>query len=296
MGFVIDNGRFRAEIAQLGAELKSLVDLSTGQEYMWQADPFWWKGSAPILFPIVGGLKGETYTYEGREYRLPQHGFARSREFGVVGSEQDAVELELAAGNETLAQYPFDFALRVGFFLELGGLTVRYRVTNRGSGSMYFSIGSHPAFNVPFRAAPPGTAGALENYYILFEREENLERYFFKDGTIVPGKTAEILDSSRTLTLSRNLFDSGPVIFKNPSSREFTIANSRNPRAIRVATDGVPFVAIWSKPGGAPFVCIEPWHGLPDAGDASGNLIEKEGIISLPPHDSFSTGYRIEIL
>jgi len=296
MGFVIENARFRAEIAPLGAELKSLVDLSTGQEYMWQADPAWWKGTAPILFPIVGGLKGETYTYEGREYRLPQHGFARSREFTAVATCSDAVELELTACDETRSLYPFDFVLRVGFSLERGGLAVRYRVTNRGTGQMYFSIGSHPAFNVPFRSASPGTAGALENYYILFEREENLERYFFKDGMIVPGKTAEVLDSSRTLTLSRNLFDAGPVIFKNPASREFTIASSRDPHAIRVATDGVPFVAIWSKPGGAPFVCIEPWHGLPDAGDASGSLVEKEGIVSLPQYDTFSTGYRIEIL
>jgi galactose mutarotase-like enzyme len=282
------NGIWTAKISETGAELKSLADLSTGQEYMWSGDPAWWNGSAPVLFPVIGGLKDGAYTYEGTQYTLGSHGFARGCEFAVTRAGADSADLLLASSPKTRESYPFDFRLKVSFSLERTGISVRYDVANAGARRMYFSIGSHPAFVVPF------AGGALENYYVLFEREEDLERWFFKDGTVVADKTAEVLENSRVLSLSRTLFDQGPVIFKHPESREFTIRNSANPRAIRVSTDGVPYLAVWSKPG-APFLCIEPWHGLPDMSNATGSLSEKEGIIALEPRGVFSTGYAVEI-
>jgi galactose mutarotase-like enzyme len=284
----IRNGLWGARISETGAELKSLASLSSSQEYIWSADPAWWNGSAPVLFPIIGGLNGGQYSYEGAVYKLPSHGFARTSEFTVTGSGEDFVELSLSSGPSTRAVYPFDFRLKVSFHLERTGISVRYKVENMGSGRMYFSIGSHPAFVVPF------AGGALENYYVLFDQEENLERWFFKDGVILAGKTEEVLENSRTLSLSRTIFDQGVLIFKHPASREFTLANSRNTRSITVVTEGAPFLGIWSKPA-APFVCVEPWHGIPDMSDATGNLVDKEGIISLEPRAVFSTGYRVHI-
>ncbi len=288
MSVTLRNGLFRASVSQMGAELTSLADLATGQEYMWQADPAWWAGTAPVLFPVIGGLKGGAYTFEGKQYRLPSHGFARNSAFRVSATGADFAALVLSSSSETRESYPFDFSLAVGFRLMSSGVSVRYEVRNTGSGRMYFSIGSHPAFNLPF------AGGALENYYVVFEREEALERWFFKDGMVTAGKAAEVMENSRVLSLSRTLFDQGPVIFKGPQSRRFIIANSRNTRSITVATDGVPFVAVWSKPN-APFLCIEPWNGLPDMSDCSGNIVEKEGIIALEPGSCFGTGYSIEV-
>jgi galactose mutarotase-like enzyme len=289
MSVTVRNGRWRAVIAELGAELRSLVDITTGQEYMWQANPAWWNGTAPVLFPVIGGLKNGAYTWEGREYKLDSHGFARASEFSVISSSVDSVELELTSSATTRESYPFEFRLRVGFQLERAGIAVSYEVKNTGRSRMCFSIGSHPAFNLPF------AGGSLENYYVLFEREESLERWFFKDGLVVAEKTAAVMESSRVLTISRTLFDQGVLIFKSPQSHEFTIAHSMGPRSIKVVTDGVPYLGVWSKPNGAPFVCIEPWHGLPDSTNASGDLAEKEGIISLDPAGAFTTGYRVEI-
>jgi galactose mutarotase-like enzyme len=286
----IRNGTWAAKISEAGAELKNLTDLSTGQEYMWQADPAWWAGTAPVLFPIIGGLKEGAYSLEGRQYKLPSHGFARVSEFSVSRAGADSAELTLIASPKTRENYPFEFALKVSFALEHAGLAVRYEVTNTGTGQMLFSIGSHPAFNLPF------AGGALENYYVLFEKEEELVRWFFKDGMVEAGKTAEAFDNARVISIGRGTFDQGIMIFKHPASREFTIANSRNSRAIKVVTEGVPYLGIWSKPGGAPFLCIEPWHGIPDMSDTSGNLAEKEGIMSLEPRAVFATGYRVEIL
>jgi galactose mutarotase-like enzyme len=285
----IKNAAWAAKIAEQGAELKSLVNAATGQEYMWQADPAWWAGTAPVLFPVIGGLKEGVYTYEGKQYKLPSHGFARASLFTVTRTEADSAELTLTSSPATRESYPFDFSLKVSFVLERAGLAVRYDVANTGSARMYFSIGSHPAFAMPF------AGGALENYYVLFEREEQMVRWFFKDGIIPAGKTEEALENSRVLGLSRSSFDQGIMIFKNPASHEFSIVNSKNSRAIRVITGGVPYVGVWTKPGGAPFLCIEPWHGIPDMSDCSGNIAEKEGIMSLEPRGSFSTGYRVEI-
>jgi galactose mutarotase-like enzyme len=285
----LENGYWNARISETGAELKGLSNASTGQEHIWHGDPAWWNGSAPVLFPVIGGLKGGEYRHEGRTYKLPSHGFARGSEFAVARSDSDSVELRLASSEATRAVYPFEFVLTVSFALTRSGIDVRYRVRNSGQDRMLFSIGSHPAFVVPF------AGGVLENYYILFELEEELERWFFKDGVIVAGKTAEAMENSRVLGLTRSCFDDGIMVFKGPRSREFSIANGRNPRTVRVVTEGVPYLGVWSKPGGAPFVCVEPWHGIPDMSDASGELAEKEGIIALPPSGEFSTGYRVEI-
>jgi galactose mutarotase-like enzyme len=286
----IGNGTWGAKISEAGAELKSLADVSTGQEYMWQADPAWWAGTAPVLFPVIGGLKDGSYNFEGRQYKLPSHGFARGSDFSVSRAGTDSAELTLSASPKSRENYPFEFVLKVSFALERAGIAVRYEVTNTGRGRMLFSIGSHPAFNLPF------AGGALENYYVLFEKEEELVRWFFKDGMVEAGKTEEVFDNSRLISIGRATFDQGIMIFKHPASREFTIANSRNSRAITVATEGVPYLGIWSKPGGAPFLCIEPWHGIPDMSDTSGNLAEKEGIMALEPRAVYATGYRVEIL
>ena len=285
----IRNDAFGARISEAGAELKSLAELATGQEYIWHGDPAWWNGSAPVLFPVIGGLKEGAYTYEGTQYKLASHGFARNSEFAVTRVGSDSAELMLRSSAKTREIYPFDFSLKVSFFLERNGLTVRYDVANTGPSRMYFSIGSHPAFVVPF------AGGTLENYYILFEREENLERWFFKDGLVLANRTEEVFENCRIINLSRSMFDQGIMIFKHPESHEFSLRNGRNSRSVTVITEGMPYLGIWSKPGGAPFLCIEPWHGLPDSTDASGNLVEKEGIMGLEPRATFSTGYRIEI-
>jgi galactose mutarotase-like enzyme len=287
MDGTIEGGRFRALVSSLGAELKSLVDTATGIEYIWRADPAWWKGSAPVLFPIVGSLRGGKYRHAGAEYALPQHGFARTSEFDLVAKAADAMEFELRSTPATKANYPFDFSLRVCFAVERSGISVRYVVKNSGAGPLWFSIGSHPAINVPFEG------GKLENHYVLFDRSEDLDRHFFKDGLLVAGKTAEVFENSRTIPLSRSIFDDGPIILKGPRSTGFSIVNGMSGKLVLVATDGVPYVGIWSKPN-APFLCIEPWHGVPDSTEAGGELAEKEGIIRLEAGNTFSTGYRIE--
>jgi galactose mutarotase-like enzyme len=288
MSIVLRNGIFAAKISEKGAELKSLASLVTGQEYIWHGDPAWWTGSAPVLFPIVGSLKGGTYTWQGKQYALPNHGFARGSDFTVASEAGASAELVLQSTAVTRENYPFDFSLRVRFALTDTGIDVRYTVVNTGRDRMYFSLGSHPAFVVPF------AGGTLENYYVLFDREESAPRWFLADNLLVPDRTAEALENGKIISLSRALFDQGALVFKHPRSQRFSLRSSLSPRAVTVVTEGAPFLGIWAKPG-APFVCIEPWHGVTDSMTANGSLPEKEGIQYLDAGGTFSTGYAVEI-
>jgi galactose mutarotase-like enzyme len=288
VSIVIRNRTFAAKISEKGAELKSLASLASGQEYIWHGDPAWWTGSAPVLFPIVGSLKGGTYTWQGKQYALPNHGFARGSDFAVIRDEGETAELGLSSNAVTRENYPFDFSLRVLFEMTGKGLAVRYTVTNTGRERMYFSIGSHPAFVVPF------AGGALENYYILFDREESAQRWFLKDNLLLADTSRVMLENGKIISLSRTLFDEGALVFKHLRSRSFSLRSSLSPHSVTVVTDSAPYLGIWAKPG-APFVCIEPWHGVTDSTNASGALVEKEGIQYLDPAGTFVTGYRIEV-
>lgn len=284
----LDNKHFSAEISPSGAELKSLVEKETGTEYIWRGDSAWWSGTAPVLFPIVGGLKNKEYLYKGKRYKLPNHGFARQSVFKAFKIGQSEAVFTLESNSDTLKMFPFHFSLKVIFRLEPSGLAVQYDVRNCGDEIMLFSIGSHPAFNLPF------AGGYLENYYVHFSEEEEMHRYFFEDG-LYRNETAPVLSNCRQISLNERIFNDGPLIFKKPRSTEIHIKNSRNSKEIVVSTGPLPYLAIWSKPGRAPFLCIEPWYGLPDITDSDQNFDKKEGIHKLEKEKTFSTTYRIEI-
>ena len=288
MSVTISNAKLSARIVEMGAELKSLTEHSTGTEYIWQSDPAWWTGAAPILFPIIGTLKNGQYHYGGQTYSMPGHGVVRKAQWTLAASDASCATFEITSNDETRKMYPFDFALRAGFSLEDSSLAVRYEVRNTGAGKMYFSIGSHPAFNLPFAGGYP------EHYYFHFSRPENMERYFYKDGVHL-NETEPIFNNSRQIFVTATLFDRGPIVFKNPASESVTIMNSRNTRRIRVRTEGAEFLALWAPPG-APFVCIEPWHGIMDNVDTDGEFTTKEGIMSLDAGATYTTGYWIDIL
>jgi galactose mutarotase-like enzyme len=288
VGVSIARGRLEARIEEAGAELKSLRDRQSGTEYIWGGDQAWWSGSAPVLFPIVGGLKDGRYTHRGAEYSLPQHGFARRSAFRIAASGPASACLELAASEETRRQYPFDFRLRVTFVLEEGGLAVQYDVSNHGAEAMLFSIGSHPAIRLSF------AGGQLENYYLHFDQEESVERHFFDNGLILE-QTAPVFDTSRQIFLRPDLFDRGVLILKHPASQLISLRSGHSPRSVTLVTGGAPYLGIWAKPGRCPFLCLEPWYGLPDSPRCSGELAEKEGIMSLEAGATFTCTYRLEV-
>lgn len=271
----------RVDVAPLGAELASVRRADDPLEYLWQGDQAFWPRRAPLLFPIVGRLKGDRYMFGGKAYRMSQHGFARDRSFVVVERHDASVRLALREDAETLACYPFRFELSVGYALVQGALTVSYEVANAGNGVMQFSLGAHPGFQCPLAEGE-----RLEEYVVEFEHAETTARWLVEDG-LLTGETVPLLDGERTLRLTHDLFSRGAVVLKELRSRTVRLIGSRSGRGVELAFPGFPYFGIWSRPG-APFVCLEPWCGIADSVGATGRLEDKEGIIRLAPGGWFS--------
>ena len=290
MSITLGNSAYTATVFEKGAELASLRAAADGREYLWNGDPAWWTGRAPILFPIVGTLKDGTYTHEGRSYSLPGHGFARISDFVVARSDETFASLRLDSSARTRESYPFDFSLTVDFRLKNDGVSVMYRLRNTGAVAMLYSIGSHPGFMVPF------AGGTIDDYFVQFDQTERDERWFIvpQNGLIEAGRTEPAFEAGKRIRLSKTIFDRGALVFKHPRSTSFSLRNDLNGHSVTVLTEGAPYLGIWAKPG-APYVCIEPWHGIADSTDSTGVLAQKEGILTLEAGQTFETGYRVII-
>ena len=289
MNYEIKNEHIKAKIKSFGAELNSLQKIDEDLEYMWQGDSKYWNRHSPILFPIVGRLKNDSYTYQNQKYNMTQHGFARDKEFEVIKNEVDFIEFRLKSDEKTLEIYPFSFELYLSYKLEKNSLIVSYKVINKSDEKMLFSIGAHPAFNWTLKEDEK-----KENYFLEFENIKETKRYFLNDkGLVYDSVDLKIIDNK--IALNEELFKNDALVFEDLNIKTLTLKNSINENYIKLNFENFPYLGIWSKPTGAPFICIEPWFGVADSFDSSKNLEDKKGIITLLKDEIFSSFYSIEI-
>ncbi len=263
-----------------GAELSSIVD-NSGREYMWQGDPAFWKGRAPILFPITGRLLSDSYTYGDKTYYLQQHGFARKNAFQCVSAEACEASFTLESDEDTKRVYPFDFLLTAKFSLEGKTLTVTNIVKNTGNEDMHFSIGAHPAFNI-----------ALGDRVEFAEKETFVTKLF--EGGLAVGEKL-FAENTNSITITETIFDADALFFKDLNSTSATVVSEKDGALLKMSYAKAPFVGVWSKPK-APYVCIEPWHGMFDTPEVSGKLEEKPYILKLAAGEEYDFTYTVEIL
>ncbi|WP_163407051.1 aldose 1-epimerase family protein [Flavobacterium ajazii] len=283
MNTTISNKKLKASIKHAGAELFSLID-NQNIEYMWNGNPDYWPKHSPVLFPIVGSLKNETYTFNQKDYHLPRHGFARDMEFQLIEKTTSSAVFSLIYNEETLIKYPFKFELQIVYSLEENKLNIAYKIINKEEKKLPFSIGAHPAFALP---------GDFSNYSIQFEKQEKLEYHLLEDGLI--SNTTEILAASNNIVpLNYKLFEKDALIFKTIKSNSLTIYENTKPY-LKVDFENFPNLGIWTKEN-APFICIEPWYGYSDTTEKYGDLLKKEGILILEANQTFETSFDIEIL
>jgi galactose mutarotase-like enzyme len=288
MESVIENDFLKVKIKSKGAELISVVNKDTGLEYMWGADPAFWGKTSPILFPIVGTLKEDTFLFDEQKYSLPRHGFARDEEFAVEEKQNDQVTFLLTSTEASLKKYPFAFELRVQYHLEDNFLFVTYEVNNTGEDAMYFSIGGHPAFKVPL-----ANGTRYEDYYLEFNKTENAGRWpITKEGLIAEKPTA-LLSNTNKLPLTRELFQQDAIVLKNLKSDRVSLKSDKSAQGLEFYFKGFPYLGIWAQKG-ADFVCIEPWCGIADSTAHNQELIEKEGIEEIEPGDSWTEGWKVK--
>ena len=273
-----------AAINPFGAELMHLRD-AQGRELMTDADPAFWTGHAPLLFPFVGRLSGDVLRLDGAEYPMKQHGFARRSAFTLVEQGTSHVRFRLEDDAETRAVYPFAFALDAAYAIEGTTLTIAITIANRGDAPMPASFGFHPAFAWPL---PYGAARA--DHRIVFDSDEPGTLVALKDGLAAPGERPSPLDG-RVLHLSDAVFAEDALIWDGLASRSVTYGAATGPQ-LEVAFPDTEKLGIWTKPGAA-FVCIEPWHGIADPQGYAGDFRNKPGVFEIAPGETWTC--RMEI-
>lgn len=279
----IKNEFITASINELGAELRSLI--ANGKEYIWEGKPEVWAGACPLMFPICGGLKDDKYIFEGKEYTLEKHGYARFKTFSVESKTDSSVVFLHKSDDETKQKFPFDYELRVFFTLEEKNLKIDYSVINKTDKTMYFNIGSHEGY-----ATPEG----IEDYDVLFPQNETLNAYVLY-GNLLSNQQLPIIKEQNYLPLYDKYFTVDALVFKDLKSKSATLRNRKTGKAVRVDFPDAKYFLLWHKPG-AGYMCVEPWNGLQDIVGSSYDITEKEGITALDSGKEFKYTHSITIV
>ena len=285
----LKNNQLTVKINPKGAELTSIFNHENQTEYLWNADPKFWGKSSPVLFPIVGALKNNVYRFEGQQYTLSRHGFARDREFIVEKSKENSVIFLLTHDENSLKIYPFKFEFRLIYSLENNTMNVTYSVKNIGENKMYFSVGGHPAF-----ALPLAENTTYDDYYLEFNKTETFKRWGLTTEGLINTQPFDFLKDTSQLNLTKKLFYDDAIVFKNIESTSVILKSKKTNRQLKFDFGGFPYVGIWAAKD-ANFVCIEPWCGIADSANHNQELTEKEGINCLDMGDIFEKTWRITL-
>lgn len=290
MVYTIKNDFLTASVSSLGAELTS-IKTNDGCEYLWQADPAYWAGQAPIMFPTCGRLFEGKYTYLGKEYSLPNHGIARSSEFSLNCLSSSSLSLELKSSEVTKEKYPFDFTFIVTFSLSGNALKVEYLVRNDDTRELIFALGGHPAFNVPIESG-----ARFEDYYVEFPHTSDALRVDFSPACFCTHNDKLFTQGgTRRINLTHDLFDNDAIFLYNVP-KEISLKSDKTKRAVTLYFKDMKYVGLWHMPKtDAPYICIEPWSSIPATDGFIDDLLTKKEMIHLPSGYTHKKSYTIKI-
>ncbi|PDT01747.1 aldose epimerase [Rhizobium chutanense] len=281
----IGNPDLTVDVSSLGAEMQALTS-GDGRSWLWSGDAAFWSGRSPILFPIVGKAPDDKVAIDGTVYPMAQHGFARRSEFVLAASSTTMCRYELAASEATRAVYPFDFLLVVEHAVEGRALTVSAEVTNRDQKTMPFGLGFHSAFVWPL----PGASGRAHTITLDNQGEPELVR--LAGGLINPTPLPSPFQAGR-LVLDHTMFEQDAMIFPQGAGEGLRYSAEGGP-TLQFRFENLPNLALWTKPG-APFLCVEPWHGTAAQAGASSELSERPSTTLLAPGATVRFAFTVEI-
>jgi len=287
--YTIENDLLKAVINPLGAELSSLFNKTNGHEYMWSGDAKFWAKQSPVLFPIVGTLKDNCYSINGKNYELSRHGFAREKVFTVTNQKAASISFELENDEQTLSVYPFQFSFSLIYAIEGNSLIVTYLVKNNGTDKMLFSLGAHAAFKLPI-----SDELAYNDYYLLFNKTENAGRWPISATGLIGSAPTALLENTNRLPLTKSLFYKDAIVLKNLGSDAVELKSDKHPVGFTFTFKGFPYLGIWAAKD-ADFICIEPWCGIADGVNSNQVLAEKEGIVKLAAAEVFERSWGVMV-
>ncbi|WP_024614329.1 aldose 1-epimerase family protein [Clostridium sp. Ade.TY] len=290
MLYTLENELVKITASTYGAELHNLISKKDNTEFLWNGDATYWKYHSPVLFPIVGKVKDGKYRAEGNIYELPQHGLGRISNYEMIDQTSNSITFELKYSEDTLKVYPYKFSLKIKYTLIENSVKVSYIVENLDNKTIYFSIGAHPAFLCSIE--PNET---IDDYYFEFNEKENVSTMLLnKDGYFIKDRK-QFLNNENIINLSKELFQGDALVFDNLKSNEISLKSKNHSKFLTMNFEGFPFMGLWSKFDGAPFVCIEPWYGHADFFDFDGELKDKAGIQKLNIGEIFEVSYTLTL-
>lgn len=298
MKYILENNELRVTVCSLGAEVVSVIRKEDGAELAWTADERFWKGYAPLLFPACGGLWNGKYMHEGMEYNMVKHGLVRKREWELydIDDANDGVlwvVLKTEADDETRKSYPFDYELYVSYSLQGAELNVEFNVANgEDERVMPFQLGGHPSFMLPDYAE-----GATEPIAYLMPLDHHGMPIDAHCLTIVRASEQGCWGRERfaapttedgLIPVEKVSFAHDAIIIDHDQVSGFTLLGAQK-QVLATLRSAAPAFLIW-QPGEqlSPFVCIEPWYGLPDEIGHSTLLIERPYTRCVMPQSSRS--------
>lgn len=290
MQYKITSGENYAVLGLEGAQLNSLT--KNGREYLWQGNPDFWAGQAPVCFPIVGVLPDGKAKAYGKDCNMKRHGVARINPFEVFEQHKNSVTFVQKSSEETKKQFPFDYELKIKYTIVGDTVTNEYMITNTGNEKLPFVIGGHPAFNCPVDEDE-----CFEDYYVIFDRKQTLFalRPDVETGLIDVTKRYPVLNNARRIEMNHKIFEKDALVFDNIKSKSVTLIG-KNGRGVRVDFQDMNNLLIWSAVGNAPFVALEPWTGISSCSDEDGTFENKRGMTILDPDETVSFKFKITMI
>ncbi len=290
----IKTGRAKAICSTTGGELISYV--LDGTHYVWEGNPDFWSGRTPVLFPTVGATFEGSVKFEGVSYPLQKHGFARKSEFKLIKAESDKLVYELCENEETLKLYPYKFKLLITHKITDEGFSTEFRVVNTDNKPIWFCIGGHPGFNCPINEGEK-----FSDYKLVFEKAENVDVVYttnygggYIDKSLAP---TDKLKNTNEWALVHEDYDVDVLLAPTLESRKVKLVHKVTGKGIELDFTGFSALGVWTPPKkNAPFVCLEPWNGLPASIDESGNFEDKTYVIKLEAQNEYSVGYTVKVL
>ena len=290
MQIQIKNEHLTCEFNEKGAELISLKN-NENIDFLWNGAEKFWSSHSPILFPIIGRIRNNTYNIDDTTFEMKIHGFARDLFFTLIDKRDNSCTFFLKYNEETLKQYPFKFNLKINYELIINTLNINYEVENIDEKDMYFSIGSHPGFNCPIF-----NDENFEDYYIEFSSNETMPRYLVSKDGLIKRDPVPFLNDENKINLSKEfILENDTIVLKDPKSEFLSLKNTKNPYEIKVKIKNHSYIGIWTASEESHFICIEPWKGIADFEDSTGEFIKKDGLIKLGPQKKYTTNYSITI-
>jgi galactose mutarotase-like enzyme len=290
MLYTIENKHFICLVESIGAEVRSLKNKETQEEYIWQINNTIWGSSSPVLFPSIGNIKSNKITYKGEEFSMPKHGIIRNnKHLNVHQISASKCTFTLMSSQLTKEQYPFDFSFTIIYELTSKGLQMTYEIVNEDVVPIIFSCGGHTAY-----ACPIDRNTKLSDYIIEFPNTTLLHSLTLGDSGLLTKQLRTFELQQNQLELSEILFNEDALVFANINFEWVRLRKKKQTKGIKVVFKNYPNLALWSKPG-ADYICIEPWLGLPDMEDESIDISQKTNYKKIQPKTQFSISIATEI-